>query len=760
MADRPEIRELDPETVDRIAAGEVVERPASVVKELVENAIDADASRVEIAVDGDGTDRVVVRDDGHGMDRGALRRAVRQHTTSKVRDADDLERVTTLGFRGEALHTIGAVSRLTITSRPREPGGASGEAASAAGRGSGAGRSGEGSGTASQLTIEGGDVGTVEPAGRAAGTTVEVTDLFYNTPAREKYLGTETTEFGHVNTVATQYALANPDVAISLEHDGREVFATDGQGDLRSAVLSIYGRDVAEAMIDVDASVDGGGSTGDTPNADASAEMAPSEGDRAALPSGPLTRVHGLVSGPETTRSTRDYCSTFVNGRYVTDTDLRNAVLDAYGASIGPDRYPFAVLYLEVPPEATDVNVHPRKMEVRFDDAVGARTQVERAVAAALDTPSRVRSAATRGRSAPPETSLDAVDSEATRVDDAATTSTSGASPEPNGTAASTAGPPSAPAPADDADGTDGEVSGSDSSAATGEASADPATESAAGTGESSASPATRAAETGDGPEPGDGGTAVTAMGDDRSRATDDTTASAEAAGRDRHSRTGGRFDATAQTRFGGEPTLDTDRLPPLDVLGQVGDAYIVCESEDGLLVVDQHAADERVAYERLRDAAADGTSQSLVEPVTVELTAQEAAAFADAADDLARIGFDAERAGERTVRVAAVPAVIDETVDPDRIADAVAAAAGGTDADAPVRDAADALLADLACAPAVTAGVSLAEGSVRDLLTALDACDDPTTCPHGRPTVIRIDDDELATRFERDYPGHGRRPE
>lgn len=743
MADRPDIRELDPETVDRIAAGEVVERPASVVKELVENAVDADASRVEIAVDGDGTDRIVVRDDGHGMDRAALRRAVRQHTTSKVRDVDDLEQVTTLGFRGEALHTIGAVSRLTITSRPRDDEGDGDRAAD-----------GTPGGTAVELHIDGGDVGGVEPAGRAPGTTVAVTDLFHNTPARRKYLGTETTEFGHVNTVATQYALANPDVSVSLEHDGREVFATDGRGDLRSAVLSIYGRDVAAAMLPVDAvsaaeAGDAGGSDGRTgkDGADAADE----------LPAGPLTRVHGLVSDPETTRSTRDYCSTFVNGRYVTDADLRNAVLDAYGASIGPDRFPFTVLFLEVPPAATDVNVHPRKLDVRFDDAVGARTQVGRAVAAALDTSDRVRSAATRGRSAPPETSLDAVETGVDPSSEPPDEPPAAGSPDASvGDGSATEEPAAATEPEDDRSAGQASRSPGDPTTAAG-----PGAGAASATPGASSSPEASAPASGDDPgveasEPG-GGTADGATEADPERAAgreDETTAA------DRRTTADGRFDATAQSRFGGEPTLDVDRLPPMDVLGQVRDAYVVCASDDGLLVVDQHAADERVAYERLRDAVADGASQTLVEPVSVELTAHEAAAFADAIDDLERIGFAAERTGERTVRVSAVPAVIDETVAPDRIADAVATAAGGTDADAPVRDAADALLADLACAPAVTAGVSLAEGSIRDLLAALDACDDPTTCPHGRPTIIRIDDDELAARFERDYPGHERRPE
>ena len=231
MGETPgDIQQLDERTVERIAAGEVVERPASVVKELVENAIDADADRVTVSVDDGGREGIRVTDDGVGMDRAAVQQAVEQHTTSKIRDIEDLEGgVATLGFRGEALHAIGAVSRLTITTRPRD------------------------GDVGTELVVEGGEVTSVGPAGCPEGTTIEIEDLFYNVPARRKYLKQAATEFAHVNTIVTSYALANPDVAVSLEHDGRETFATTGQGDLRETMLSVYGRDVAESMIEVHA---------------------------------------------------------------------------------------------------------------------------------------------------------------------------------------------------------------------------------------------------------------------------------------------------------------------------------------------------------------------------------------------------------------------------------------------------------------------------------------------------------------------------
>ncbi|MFD1526347.1 DNA mismatch repair endonuclease MutL, partial [Halolamina salina] len=353
--DTPDITALDDETVQRIAAGEVVERPASVVKELVENSIDAGADRVSIAVERGGKDGIRVRDDGVGMTAEELDLAVRDHHTSKIGDIADLEAgVGTLGFRGEALAAIGAVSRTTVRSKPR--GGEMGH----------------------ELTVTGGDIGDPEPAGCPAGTVVEVEDLFYNVPARRKFLKTDATEFDHVNTVATQYALANPGVAVSLEHDDREVFATDGTGNLRSTVLSVYGREVAESMVDVEWSA---------------------ESDDA-----PVHSVQGLVSHPETTRAGREYLSTFVNDRYVTASALREAVLDAYGGQLAPDRYPFAVLFVELDPATVDVNVHPRKLEVRFDDEAGVRDAVSEAVEDALLAEGLIRTSAPRGRSQADET--------------------------------------------------------------------------------------------------------------------------------------------------------------------------------------------------------------------------------------------------------------------------------------------------------------------------------------------------------------------
>ncbi|QKY15936.1 DNA mismatch repair endonuclease MutL [Halorubrum sp. CBA1229] len=772
----PNIERLDERTVQRIAAGEVVERPASVVKELIENSLDAGASRVAVSVEAGGTEGVRVRDDGVGIPADQLEAAVAEHATSKIGDIEDLDRgVGTLGFRGEALYTVGAVSRLTVRSRP--PGAEAG----------------------AEITVEGGEVGEVRPAGCPEGTTVEVADLFYNTPARKKFLKRTSTEFDRVNTVVTGYALANPDVAVSLEHDGRETFATEGNGDLRSAVLAVYGREVAEAMVDV--------------------EWEPDSSE----PDPPVRRVTGLVSHPETTRSTREYLATYVNDRYVTASALREAVLEAYGGQLAPDRYPFAVLFVEVPPGDVDVNVHPRKLEVRFDEEPAVRDAVEEAVASALLDHGLIRSTAPRGQSAPDQTAISPEDPGSEAVGGSGTDHERAALRDREG--------------GDDEAGGGDEVGGDDEAGGSAEAGAselDPTDEDAWAVGDVGSddadpdpspadpdpSPADPDAATADRPSPrswqsapneaeggeGDDDGRAAAAGTDAERAdgldrfddsraavadeavadeavaddsardadsgpvTDSGQVSDDVAAESDEGRASGsppRSTATAQRTLAGDTTEAAERtydsLPPLRVLGQLHETYVVAEAPDGLVLIDQHAADERVNYERLQAAFADGAdAQALAEPVRVELTAREAALFDDFADDLADIGFRAERASEREVAVRSVPAVFDAALDPEILRDVLSAFVGdATAGDEPVTDVVDELLADLACYPSVTGNTSLTEGRVVDLLDRLDACENPYACPHGRPVVIRLDRDEIGSRFERDYPGHaGRRAE
>jgi len=685
----PEIRELDDETRDRIAAGEVVERPASVVKELLENALDADASRIDVEVEAGGTDRIAVSDDGVGMDESAARLAIEEHTTSKLRSVEELDSIGTLGFRGEALHAIGSVSRIRIETKPR--GGSRG----------------------TELVVENGELLACRPTGCPEGTTVEVTSLFGNVPARRKYLKTEATEFDHVARIVTGYALARPDVAVSLSRDGREAFATAGDGDRTSAVLAVYGSEVAREMLPVDG--DGG--------------------------DGPLSGVEGLVSHPETNRAGREYVTTLVDGRYVTASAVREAIVDAYGGQLASDRYPFAVVDLKLPPGGVDVNVHPRKLEVLFADEAAVKAAVTDAVESALSSAGLLRSRAPRGRSAPDQT---AVSPSGTDTSGDPERGRRSESPERSRRSM----PPDA-----------AESGGSSSADGVG---------SAERTGESGAG-STPAGEPDPDPEPTP---AADSTPDAGSNADEPDTAESNAIGSERPDRTpdadpsiaDSASEPTTQRTLDGGAASGTppalERLPALDVLGQFDDTYLVAESDDGLLLIDQHAADERVNYERLRERfSGTVTTQTLADPVRVAVTAREAAIADEYGGALSRLGFRTRLDDERTLSVTTVPAFLaDHVPDAPAIARDLLGEFVGGDPDGTVESVVDDVLGDLACHPSIKGNTSLREGTIKGLLEALDGCENPYACPHGRPTVIELSTDEIADRFERDYPGHGGR--
>ena len=686
----PEIRELDAETRDRIAAGEVVERPASVVKELVENALDADASRIEVAVKAGGTDRIVVSDDGVGMTESDARLAIEEHTTSKLRDVGDLDSIGTLGFRGEALHAVGSVARLRLETKPR--GGSRG----------------------TEVIVEGGDLVSCGPTGCPEGTTVTVAKLFGNVPARRKYLKTEATEFDHVARIVTGYALARPDVAVSLSRDGRETFATTGDGDRKSAVMAVYGRDVAASMVPVEYE----GETG-----------------------GPVAGVAGLVSHPETNRAGSEYVTTLVDGRYVTASAVREAVVDAYGDGLAPDRYPFAVVDLRLPPGGVDVNVHPRKLEVLFAEEAAIKGAVTEAVEASLSEAGMLRSRAPRGRSAPEQTEVSPEETGSDAGDDPDESEEQGEQRSPEGRT-------SRDKHEDRSDSHGGDAEARDRSAET-----EPGKASTPGTDRRDARTRNReksGSRTPDSGGAGDPGTSADAEGT--------TDAPSDPATPDSSS-----GPTTQRTLDGGETTGtpgEFDRLPDLRVLGQFDDTYLVAESADGLLLIDQHAADERVNYERLQERfAGTVTTQTLADPVAVSVTAREAALADEYGGALSRLGFRT-RVDDGTLSVTTVPAFLADHVGeatPELVRDLLGEFVGG-DPEGTVESVVDDVLGDLACHPSITGNTSLREGTVEALLEALDGCENPYACPHGRPTVIEVPTEEIETRFERDYPGHGGR--
>ncbi len=583
---------LPPELVSQIAAGEVVERPASVVKELVENALDAGARDIRITVRDAGRRLIEVADDGHGIPAEELPLAVARHATSKIQSAQDLFRILTLGFRGEALAAIASVSRLTLTSRPPD------------------------AEMGARIRVEGGQAGPVEPIGAPPGTVVRVEDLFYNVPARRKFLKTDATERRHIDALVTRYALAYPQVRFRLTQDGRLALQTDGSGDRRSVLAALHGPELARRLI-------------------------PVEGEDRTL------RVTGFISPPDLTRSHRRDMLFFVNGRPVQDPALSAALLKGYHTLLMVGRYPIAVLFVELPPEAVDVNVHPTKAEVRFRSPDQVFRAVQRAVRKALLA----------------HTPIPDLEDDLPRPQ-WGTAPTQGTAPFPD-----------FPAP----------------------------------------SPKSGGGIPGERPEPWGSVPAPEATPSPSSP----------------------------------QPTLPGARMPILRLVGQIAATYLVAEGPDGLYLIDQHAAHERVLFERfMAQREAQVPSQALLDPVVVHLPPQQARLLEEQLPHLARWGFEVEPFGPGTFRVRAIPTLL-AGMDP---AAALRALVEDFEEDeTPLQGRIEERIIARVCKrAAVKAGQVLSPQEQEALLRDLEACENPRSCPHGRPTMIRISLDALEKRFGR----------
>ncbi len=569
---------LPPHTVNRIAAGEVIERPAAAVKELVENALDADATRIALALDGGGIDRIEVTDDGTGIDADGLALAVLRHATSKLVD-DDLVRIATLGFRGEALPSIGAAARLTITSRPRD------------------------AAHASEIHVEGGAVSEVAPSPGTFGTRVVVRDLFFATPARRKFLKHPRTEAEHAEAVVRRLALAAPHVGFRLESDGRVLFDLPAQ-ERAERVAALFGREAADAMVEV-------------------------SGERGAL------RIEGFACSPAITRASTAMQAMTVNGRPVVDPVLRTAVRVAYRDVIAAGRHPVVALWLDVPAEELDVNVHPAKTELRFRDAGAVRALVIGNVGRAL--------AGGAGTALPaPRPALHLVHSRL----------------------------PSAPY---------AHV-----------------------------------------PLPG---------------------------------------MAETQLAFGASPAARMLSVPephaehPLGApVAQVLDTYVIAVASDGSLVlVDQHAAHERLTHEALREQMLDGgvRSQPLLLPAVVDLPPADASRLLVRTEELARLGLEIEAFGPGAVMVRALPAALGSP-EPGPLLRDLADELGEMDEATSLHARLDAVIARLACHGSVRAGRRLNAAEMDALLRQMEATPRAATCSHGRPTFLKLTKAEIEKLFGR----------
>jgi len=620
----PHIRLLSPRLANQIAAGEVVERPASVVKELVENALDAGASRIDVEVEQGGIKLIRVRDNGCGIEQEDLALALSRHATSKITTLEDLEAVSSLGFRGEALASISSVSRLTLTSRTA------------------------GQDTAARVEVEGRDMDArVSPAAHPVGTTVEVRDLFFNTPARRKFLRTEKTEFGHVEECIRRQALSRFDTGFTLRHGQRVVqslrpASTDTDRERR--VGALCGRQFIENTVVIDAEASG-------------------------------LRLWGWVALPTFSRSQADLQYFFVNGRVIRDKLVAHAVRQAYRDVLYNNRHPAFVLYLEVDPATVDVNVHPTKHEVRFRDGRLVHDFIFRTLHRAL---ADVR----------PQDHLSAAVS---------------------GPAAAEAG---APSPVEER-----------------RADAVPASTAYAGSG-------------------------VLAGGAGQAgqwRASDQLAfyRSLNAGGGVTAPRDAGpAVQETPQPT----PPLAADEEPPLGyAIAQLHGIYILAQSRAGLIVVDMHAAHERITYERMKRALAaqDLRSQPLLVPLSLSVSEKEAAVAENYSGELQRLGLVVERIGPETLAVRQIPALLRGANTEQLVRDVIADLIEHGQSDR-VEAMTNELLATMACHGSVRANRQLTIPEMNALLRDMEATERSGQCNHGRPTWTLLTLAELDKLFLR----------
>jgi len=584
----PAIRILPELLVNQIAAGEVVERPAAALKELLENSLDAGARDIQVALEQGGIRRIRVQDDGAGIAPGELSLALARHATSKIATLDDLERVGTLGFRGEALASIASVGNLTLTSR----------------------RAGERH--AARIECRGGALGETAPAALDRGTVVEVLDLYFNTPARRKFLKTEATEYAHVEEAFRRTVLSRPDVTFSLTHNGRALWRLDAQ-DLEARLAEVLGKTFRDASVRFD---DG---------------------------SSPL-RIYGAVGLPIAAKASRDSQYCFVNGRFVRDKLLAHAVRAAYRDVLHGDRHPAFAIFLELPPETVDVNVHPTKTEVKFRDSRAVHQFVRHALEKAL---ARTRPGSV-GASAPTPAWLSRVTANAPRQESMTLA----------------AGEPLA-----------------------------------------------------------------------------------------FYDRLFGRSEKVTER----SAVVLTEAPPPADApplgyaLAQLSGVYVLAQNRAGLVVVDMHAAHERIVYERLKGAldAAEIPTQQLLIPATLVATTLEVATVAENGELLGQLGFEMAVLSPTGVVVRSVPVLLRDA-DPATLARDVLREIAEIGSSRALTERRDDMLGTLACHAAVRANRTLTVPEMNALLRDMEATERSGQCNHGRPTWYQFSLADLDKLFMR----------
>ncbi len=679
----PTIQRLPQSVINKIAAGEVIERPGSVVKELVENAIDAGATRIDVSLEAGGMELVRVVDNGCGIPAEDLPLAVASHATSKIASADDLFRVRTLGFRGEALASIAEVSRLTLRSRCADsPAGA-------------------------MIEVQGGQASAVMPCGCPVGTTVEVRNLFFNTPVRRKFLRSAQTELGHASEALVRVALACPGIHCTLRHHDRTVFDLPASGQYLDRIARIFGQALAENLFWVESA------------------------------DGPV-RLSGYVAHPSQSRSHNRMQYLFLNGRFIRDRSLQHALGEAYRGLLMTGRYPIAFLFLEMPPELVDVNVHPTKLEVRFQDSGRLYSQLLgtlRSKFLSTDLTTRLESPGPAG-AWPAEGRFDP----ASALDDSAAGAFQQRLVEWAKGKIAAWGLPTDTAPA-----AQGAFSAAASSPAQSPAEAHrpfpPSIQSPRQPGaelelvelDRPWAPVGRPED--EEIEPGEAGWPQPSPGGFSSSAP---AAAGHTAGPQAPGSAGAALPAGAQ-----------DLSPPKAL--QVHNRYLVAEVDEGVMVIDQHALHERILYEQLRERVLAGPieSQALLVPEPVDLSPAEAAAAIEHRELLARLGLRVEPFGGNTVLLVAYPAMLANLNPTELLHEAIhRLMAGGKGLQS--RDLLDDLLHTIACKAAIKAGDRLSAEEIAALLAQRHLIDDAHHCPHGRPTALVLRREELDRQFGR----------
>ncbi len=658
------IRILPDNLSNQIAAGEVVERPASVIKELVENSIDAGADRIQIEIELGGRRLMRVSDNGSGLGRDDATLAFERHATSKIRTLEDLAMISTLGFRGEALASIASVAKIELLTKvDPDP-------------------------LATRVIIEGGRLIDVKDAARDTGTTIAVRDLFFNTPARRKFMRSEATENYHLTGIVTHYALAHPEIAFSMTNNGREVIAVAPAKDLRERAFQLFGRQMIDSLL-------------------------PVSGGREFV-----ARLSGFVSAPRERRTNRDSQYFFVNKRYVRDKTIAHGLREGYRSVLPHGIYPVAFLFVDVPVEEIDVNVHPAKTEIRFRRSEAVKDVIAEAVRESL---------ARAGIMPEPSTITNP-----NEVDPAAAEIRSPSNSEPGSEQIPmTFYPPVA---------------------ASGSPAVNPVSLHAATAATPVMEPERESTKEGESLENADP-KILTVFENAAQERTQDRVAEISR----------NADDAVQHPMLTDLPPLESaerlvrkieveqvssSRIRPL---GQLHDSFIIAVDDEGLLLIDQHVAHERILFDKFRKKETDRAieSQNLLLPETVDLSPAQTEAYRLVEDQLAELGFGLMQLSGRTVAIKSIPTDIQPAEARNMFAeilDSVELEKRGA-AKATLRDN---IAASLACRAAIKINMKLTEEKMHWLIDRLLTTSSPTTCPHGRPVILRLSMRDIEKGFGR----------